>query len=356
MISKAHILLAIFALCSNSQLASQEVEGNTTPGGFALIPVFSFDQPSMRFGLRPIAMLDELANSGVWLGLVGIDLLTPPGHYLVTKNNHYDEAHDDWVDITVQPIKHDLRPSRTITSRIEEYLRNALTEDAADDTAKELVGEWQQSRFFSFPFLVPIAQGIMDQEVVTYVRYPSGKLDLVNALFVRTNDISTPIIAPSGGIIHKIKQPEGRLVNTSIVIDHGQGVFSILRGEVFPDVVVGDVVEEGAIVALFTTEENPELEGTWGLSWQLVLNGDLVDPSHFLNLNLSGYLQKLSSDAEAHYFAIQAAEQISMVQKESDSLEDAPVSQTDNAVSTAAAPVSPTANPATNAAGEATAE
>jgi hypothetical protein len=350
MIYRTQTILAILVLCFSAQLASQEVEGITTPGGFALIPIFSFDRPSMRFGLRPIAVLDELADNGVWLGLVGIDLVTAPGQYLVTKTNHNDGAQDDLVDITVQPIKHDLRPSRTITSRIEEYLRNALTEDSTDDTAKNLIGEWQQSRFFSFPFQIPLEQGIMDQEAVgTYVRYPSGKFDLVNALFVRTNDISTPVTAPSGGMIHRIKQPEGRLVNTSIVIDHGQGVFSILRGEIFADIEVGDVVEEGETVALFTTEDRPEIEGTWELSWQLALNGDLVDPSHFLRLNIGAYLQKLSTDAEAHYSAIQAAiqaaEQISIAQKESEQLDDAGSGQADEPLSisapTAASSVTP---------------
>ncbi|MDG2088130.1 MAG: peptidoglycan DD-metalloendopeptidase family protein [Arenicellaceae bacterium] len=323
MILKALLLLVTLALCSSMPLISQEIEGNLTPGGFALVPVFSVDRPSMRFGLKPIAVLDDYADSGVWLGLVGIDILTAPGQYLLTKSKQGHEEQEGLVGITVQPIEHDFRPSRTITTRFEEYLRNVLAKDRGDYAARDIVGEWHESQLFSFPFLLPLEDGEMDEVTIgTYVQYPSGKLDPVNALFLRTNKARTRVIAPSGGIIHRVEQSKDRMVNTNMMINHGQGVFSILKGEIYPEVSVGDIVEAGQSIALVTAGDRRIDRGMHDLSWQLVLNGDLVNPSHFLELDLSAYYQKLITDAEAYFLSIEAAEQLNALQMLEDTSSD----------------------------------
>ena len=298
-----HLLIAVLATCSGKIASAQEIEGNLMPGGLALVPIFSFDKPVIRFGLKRIAILDNQAEHGIWLGLVGIDLLTAPGNYLLTRINSANEISDDLITITVKPKEQTLRPSRTITSRIEEYLRNALAEDDNDGSVVNLVGEWQEERFFSLPFVAPLLDGSMEQDTFgVYVRYPSGQLEPVDALIFRTDIVPMQVIAPSAGIIHKIEFIGGNAANTCIVIDHGQGVFSILKGEIDAEVSVGEAVEAGEIIALFTAGIRLGNEVSRELSWQLVLNGDLVDPAQFLELELENYFQQLIPDAQ-NYFA-----------------------------------------------------
>jgi hypothetical protein len=326
---------------------SQEMEGNLTPGGFALVPVFSVGRPSMRFGLKPIAVLDDHADSGVWLGLVGIDILTAPGQYLLTKSKQGHEEKEGLIGIAVQPIEHDLRPSKTITTRFQEYLRNALAKDTGDYAARDIFGGWHEKQFFSFPFLLPLEDGEIDEVTIgTYIQYPSGKLDPINALLLRTNKARTRVIAPSGGIIHRVEQSEDRMVN--MIINHGQGVFSVLKGEIYPEVSVGDIVEAGQSIALFIARDRRIDEGTHDLSWQLVLNGDLVNPSHFLGLDLSAYYQKLITDAEAYFLSIEAAEQLNALQM----LEDTSSDQADAPNSTITAQTESTDDQPENASAE----
>ena len=297
------LLVIVLATCSSKIVSAQEIEGTLIPGGLALVPFFSLDKPVVRFGLKRIALLDNQAEHGIWLGLVGIDLLTAPGNYLLTRTNSANEISDDRITITVKPKEQKLRPSRTITSRIEEYLRNALAEDDDDDSVAKLVGEWQEERFFSLPFVAPLLDGSMEQDAFgVYVRYPSGQLEPVDALIFRTNKGRMQVIAPSAGIIHKIEFIGDDVASTHIVVNHGQGVFSILKGEIDAEANVGDSVESGELIARFTARNRRGNEVTRELSWQLVLNGDLVDPAQFLELELENYFQQLIPDAQ-NYFA-----------------------------------------------------
>ncbi|MBT5032328.1 MAG: hypothetical protein HOM55_08545 [Proteobacteria bacterium] len=299
------LLVIVLAACSSKMVSAQEIGGNLMPGGLALVPIFSFDKPIVRFGLKRIALLDNQAEHGIWLGLVGIDLLTAPGNYLLTRNNSANEKSDDLITISVKPKEQKLRLSRTITSRIEEYLRNALAEDDDDDSALKLVGQWQEERFFSLPFVAPLMEGSMEQDAFgVYVRYPSGQLEPVDALIFRSTKVPAQVVAPSAGIIHKAEFIGDSGV-AQIVIDHGQGMFSILKGEYDAEVGVGDAVESGEIVALFTAGILRGNDVSREISWQLVLNGDLVDPSQFLELELENYFQRLIPDAQ-NYFAAMA--------------------------------------------------
>ena len=307
--SRSRILVVALALLFSDLGFSQETGGRHTPGGVILLPVFSEQRPSLRFGLERLAVVDTYAERGIWVALVGVDMLTEPGDYLVTRE-WPGKVEDELLFVSVKPTEQKLEPSQDVTSRIEEYLRDALSEEDSGVTIDELIGDWNGSKLFSLPFYSPMDSGLADRDTFgVYVRYPSGALEPVDSIIYRTDKIRMPVVAPSGATVHEIIEPEDDDGEVTMVLNHGQGIFSILRGSFMAQIGVGEVVQAAQLIGLYTLgDRRAATDGIHELSWQVIMNGDLIDPSQLLELELESYLDSLKAPA-AEYFAERARQQ-----------------------------------------------
>ena len=93
-----------------------------------------------------------------------------------------------------------------------------------------------------------------------------------NSILTRINQIGT-VVAPHNAIVSRIKTNKQDI--SSIFLDHGRGLYSIINGVTDLSVETGNGVVAGAVLG-----KSPYAEGQINyVSWQCVLNGVYIDPA-----------------------------------------------------------------------------
>lgn len=219
---------------------------------------------------RDLPLSSEGANH--WRGLVGIDLDTAPGIYPITvtlrRPGQAPEVHDTPLDVGSKqfPVRR-LRvagrfvdPPASARPRIEREARRLDTLFATSTP-----GVWHQ------PFRPPVKQKPVSNFGARSVfngrpRNPHGGVDF-------GSPTGTPVAAPSSGRV-ALAAPLYFTGNT-VIIDHGQGIYSLLAHLSKYQVEEGDVVPPGAIVG--RVGATGRVTGPH-LHWTVRLRGARVDP------------------------------------------------------------------------------
>lgn len=241
--------------------------------------VLSISLPAPREQLRVRALDHEVAafadTPRSWRALVGIDLDTAPGAYAVEV-----DAGDGFAPATTLEVAPKEFPTRRLT--VDENFVNpprAVTARIAREAAL-LASVWKHpdaERLWSLGFVRPVPQPANSRFGTRSVfngqpRTPHGGADFLSPS-------GTPIHAPNAGRVAIAR--DLYFTGGTVVIDHGQGVFSMLAHMSAIDVREGERVERGQVVG--RVGATGRVTGPH-LHWAVRANGARVDPLSLLAL------------------------------------------------------------------------
>jgi murein DD-endopeptidase MepM/ murein hydrolase activator NlpD len=234
------------------------------------------DAVRLRVFTREITAYE--AGGDVWKAIVGIDLDVAPGAYEVAI-----EAHGVSHTATLAYELHvGARAFPTRQLRVDEAFVNPPASEQAriDRDAADLAAVWRapaSERFWSGPFVRPVP-GPANSRFGTrsifngHERSPHSGGDFLSPA-------GTPVHAPNSGRV--VVARSMYFSGNTVVIDHGQGLFSLLAHLSAIDVGRGDRVEPGQVVG--TVGATGRVTGPH-LHWAVRASGARVDPLSLLAL------------------------------------------------------------------------
>ncbi len=252
---------------------AQSIERNNSssgkhsyPGGIAALsmPKQSAVFPTIKYGLYEPVIIDSGAE---WKILIGLDLDTVPGEYLLYVKDNASEAPAYNMVFTV-----DNNSILFIEELHADYGEFKL--DSLSDV------DFQNSEQPKLPFIEPTTGTWSDLfGAVVLNQNPNRKstapkrqdyVSLAAAEF-------SPVTAPSNAIVSRITlsdSPTNEPQLATVYLDHGRGLFSIISGISDLSVETGNGVVAGAVIGKLPPSDKQFSE----LVWRCVLNGVLVNP------------------------------------------------------------------------------
>jgi len=237
----------------------------TLPEARGNVHVRAFDREVPVFSLSPTA----------WRALVGIDLDRKPGTYHVTIDA--GQGLTGREPLVVQPKKF---PTRRLT--VDENFVNppVSVEERIKKESALLASTWAHSapeRLWTAPFERPVPQAANSRFGTRSVyngqpRSPHGGADFLSPA-------GTPIHSPNAGRV--VVARDLYFTGNTVIIDHGQGLFSMLAHLSEVEVREGDRVEAGALVG--KVGATGRVTGPH-LHWAVRIDDARVDPLSLLQL------------------------------------------------------------------------
>ena len=224
---------------------------------------------TVRFNGAPVSMFS--AGEGMWRALRGTDPDTPPGTYpvAVTIRPAAGSAVTVRRTVTLGPTRFAERHLTLSTGTVSLITpKNLATEAQALNTA---LGRWTPRALWHGPFALPVT-GIIDSPY-GYMGYYNGVREWWHQGVDFPMPAGSPVAAPADGIV-ALAQPLP-LGGHTVIIDHGQGVFTeFLHLSAFA-VHAGEHVVQGQTIAQIGATG---LVTGPSLHWGLFAGGHWVNP------------------------------------------------------------------------------
>lgn len=254
------------------------------------LPKTSSQLPQVRFGTREPVVIEQADH---WRVLIGIQLDTPPGEYLVYVKPSDENDLTQFIRFTTRQFSYPLHQIEQLnvnspileTSRASAVRKQSSTSSNVIRPPVKLstitplsAVHFSNSQTPELPLHLPTNADWSPSFGNRYLS-DSGQLLMFDYVSYTTQSMGT-INAPQQGIVINIvahNEDSNETATTyDIVLDHGRGLISILRGLGEPSVQLGDGVIAGAMIGRTpdsTSEDSPST-----IYWQTMLNSALVNP------------------------------------------------------------------------------
>lgn len=266
-------------LCCFSQTLSAQFYNY--PGGIIDLKINkeSTDLPEIKYGLNDVIVLDE---GDQWRILIGIDLETLPGDYLLYIKHPNEEISALNQKFSVAQKQ----PSFLLDPQVNGY-PVALNEEKFSDIT------FNNSVEPILPLSYPAIGQWTDKFGAIDTSNEGGNIFTRNYISLTTTQ-ALPVTAPHNAIVTRVfitpnstenRRPNLNLSNNnppakenySIVLDHGRGLYSILTGITDITVEPSNGVRAGAVLGKIYSRNFSSNEPNT-LIWQTVLNEAYVNP------------------------------------------------------------------------------
>ena len=258
---------ALKTLCSvclvvlASTVSDLSFSADNYPGGIAelIIEKQGSELPEVKYGLNDPVILDA---GNHWRVLIGLELETLPGSYVVyikrTRKDSSAYVEKFQVEQKIYPI-HD----EGVDHRIQ-LLHTQLSELDFSNSAEP-----------KLPLIFPVESLGQWQDNFGHLHQNPDNLELIvqNHIKLETTALA-PVLAPQNALVTKITTDEEQL--STIYLDHGRGLYSIISGVADLSVAVGNGVVAGAVLGKLPALNDNAQPTT--LYWQCSLNGALINP------------------------------------------------------------------------------
>jgi len=235
------------------------------PGGVAELRIAKQSDriPEVKFGIREPVLIE---HKNYWRVLIGINLDTLPGEYLVYLKRAVEDARAEHLTFNVR------QKSYPLLDIITDKASNPLGQSYRQyDSLSEI--SFSNTQQPNLP-LQPPAQGQWSDSFGHVVMNDdSDQLVVQNLVSLTTTELLT-VNAPNNAIVSKIETDKTGL--STIFLDHGRGLYSILGGVTNLSVEAGNGVVAGAVLGKLPSQNgNTSLKR---LTWQCIINGAYVNP------------------------------------------------------------------------------
>ena len=248
----------LLSVCLLVIFACQNVHAQFNyPGGLIelLIDKKSKELPQVRYGTREPIII-EYPNR--WQILVGLSLETLPGDYLVYIKRATEDSRAFSLTFKVDQKNYPvLSVNRT---KKDVYIKHEKLSDL----------DYRNTGQPALPLRYPI-QGEWSKSFGHVLNTNDDEVVQQNLISIRITQIGT-VVAPHNAIVSRIETNEFDV--SSIFLDHGRGLYSIINGITDLSVETGNGVVAGAVLG-----KSPYYEGRASyVSWQCVMNGVYINP------------------------------------------------------------------------------
>ncbi len=263
-------LIIYFLLCP-SALAGLP-KNNPIPGGVAVVtlPAIAGGRPVVRFGDKKVYA--ELENAR-WTAVIGLPQDILPGKYILTMDTELGSFSKK--SFRIEPVP----PSQTQrTVNLPEKLY-ALQFDAMISNSHKSIRNSDQD------FDDPLEPNFVFHQIVGAGSYlPYGWLvkqqklvRIINHPWITYITQADEIVrSPATAIVEQIYLSDSS--GLSVILNHGKGMKSIISHLNDTILKPGEPVKTGEIVGAAKTIEDLAIGR---VDWQLILNGNLIDPLQF---------------------------------------------------------------------------
>lgn len=179
------------------------------------------------------------------------------GQIAITQKPYQQEK------ISVPPNK--VQYSQKIANRIESERKESA----------KIYNTFTPTRYWSKPFVAPLDSVITS--AYGNARIFNGKLQSFHTGTDFRAAMNTPVPASNDGVVALAK--ERYLSGNSVMIDHGEGIYSVYFHLESLNVKVGDKVKQGQIIAL---SGNTGRSSGAHLHFGIVINNTIIDPMDFI--------------------------------------------------------------------------
>ncbi|RBP49296.1 peptidoglycan DD-metalloendopeptidase family protein [Arenicella xantha] len=264
--SLARNLFAIFTLivCGISVAGAE----HNYPGGVVELEFKKQTQelPDIRFGLYEPVIIELKRH---WRVLIGIDLDTLPGEYVVYFRRNTETSRDEFTTIkvrhhpTLTELIDGIEPTQTdISAPIRNY--QSWSEIDFSNTQQP-----------SLPLQLPVEGGWSETFGKQLVDAKSGALTSVNAVSFTTTEFAN-VTSPQSAIVSRVITTEDGI--STVFLDHGRGLYSMIEGIGDLTVAAGNGVNAGAVLGKVPVSNNNSDNEPRTIVWQTRLNHALVNP------------------------------------------------------------------------------
>jgi hypothetical protein len=266
----AKFLILVWLFGSANSVLAALPEDNPVPGGIAIVslgPEFT-DNSRVRFGNNEVMVR---VQGEEWFAIVGLPFNISPGKYLITIHTKPDSFTNR--QFRVNPLPPAVAQRTVTLPRLLRDLEFSLSMIYSLPGNKKLKSENRLEPDFSFNQIVSsgsfipyglVLRGESKSDVVehTGITYITKTDELVNS--------------PAAAVVEQISLDEN--AGIIVVLDHGKGMKSVIT--YLNDTILkpGDAVDQGGLIG--SARHIPELNAG-RVDWQLLLNGNMVDPLQF---------------------------------------------------------------------------
>lgn len=221
--------------------------------------------PLVRYGIREPVVIEQRNH---WQILIGLDLGTLPGEYLVYVKETDTELPAYGIKFNiVQKIA--LAPTTTeksaaypdsIQHRNQSELNFSNTDQPSLPLQLPVAGVWVEN--FGQISASTEENDQNSVEMKNYVSFVSREPALISA--------------PQNAIVSRIIHSGAAQQSATVFLDHGRGLYSILSGVSDLSIQVGNGISAGAVIGKLA--RNPNTGLPLPLFWQCMINGAYVNP------------------------------------------------------------------------------
>jgi murein DD-endopeptidase MepM/ murein hydrolase activator NlpD len=257
---RAQVALGLILLLQCLDSIGRTTEFNY-PGGVAVLSIDKQNEalPEIKYGTREPVVLDR---EGQWQVLIGISLQTLPGEYLMY----------------IKPAVKNM-PARHKTFNVKQYSYPLHSE--TDQSISEFFHEHETLSEIAFantqqpylPLQYPADGQWSDFFGHTVYDQRQQKTVAQNLVSLTTTELLS-VKAPQNAIVTKIETDANQI--STIFLDHGRGLYSVIGGVTDLSINTGNGVVAGAVIGKLPSQNSNEEAKQ--LTWQCILNGVYVNP------------------------------------------------------------------------------
>lgn len=219
--------------------------------------------------------LSHPKKEGEFIAIIPISYRQQGNLTIYTKSNQKNAKKEaiGQIAITQKPYKQEeisvppnkVQYSQKIANRIESERKESV----------KIYNTFTPTRHWSKPFVAPLDSVITS--AYGNARIFNGKLQSFHTGTDFRAAMNTPVPASNDGVVVLAK--ERYLSGNSVMIDHGEGIYSVYFHLESLKVKVGDVIKQGQIIAL---SGNTGRSSGAHLHFGMVINNTIIDPMDFI--------------------------------------------------------------------------
>ncbi len=259
--------ISFFILASSASPSQLMAQYDNHPGGIIDLEIAkqSTNLPDVKYGTKDVTVLDQGTS---WRVLVGIDLTTIPGEYLlyIKRQSEDSNAYSEKFE-----VGHKI--ARFINSATDTQV-SALYHDIFSDIS------FNNTNQPALPLSYPASGQWADYFGHINTNPLTDNVDARNFISLTTTEV-IPVTSPQDAIVSHIIESDPNEYNNKknciLFLDHGRGLYSVLSGVTDLTIKVGNGVQAGAVLGKVYSDSNTNSQPRT-LIWQTVLNGAYVNP------------------------------------------------------------------------------
>jgi hypothetical protein len=237
-------------------LADYLPQNEAYPGGIAIIPIQSPNQPTVYFNDQRTPVLPDSKDSHHWLAIIGLPLTLSAGEQHITITNPVRQQQS----FIVAPLTHPL-PTPTIIKSPQEQ---AILDER--DRISAITRQYSATNPFAQAFVPPV-RGVISH------RFGDVIDQLVQWHVAISTPVGTQVVAPTNAVAIAIE--ELPLLGLTVFLDHGQGVITAYSQLTDITIQTGQYVAQGkSIGRVAAVDDHP----TAPLIWHAVINQAFINP------------------------------------------------------------------------------